>query len=69
MAYGKRPGILFGVDDEGGQVGLALGRNPTSHVEDEWHGMLACVGLRFANPTYVLRLSVKVTLPFSPWIE
>ncbi len=43
--------ILSGVDDEGAQVGLALGRNPTSHVEDEWHSWRDCAGLRCANPT------------------
>ena len=35
------------------QVGLAPELKPTSHVEDEWHIWRACVGLRFANPTYI----------------
>jgi len=56
LAYGKEPEISFGMDAEGGYVGLALRRTPTSHVEDALHCWPACVGLRFANPTYELHL-------------
>jgi hypothetical protein len=35
-----------------GQVGLALGRNPTSRVNEGRASVRACVGLRCANPTY-----------------
>jgi hypothetical protein len=36
----------------GAWVRLALGCNPTSHVEDEWLSWRDYVGLRCANPTY-----------------
>lgn len=37
------------------RLSYPLERNPTRRVKAVWHSSGACVGLRFANPTYVVR--------------
>ncbi len=59
LAYGVGLKISSAVGDEGAKVGLALGRNPTSNVEDEWDSWRDCVGLRCANPTHLLSSCVS----------